>query len=137
MAVRQHDTADHATGWIGWAVFAAVMMMLAGISQSIFGLAALLDDNFFVVTRDQLLLFDLTSWGWVHLISGGLLFLGGLSVMSGGMYGRIIGVIIAFLSAVASIANISAYPVWSMVVITIDVLVIYALIAHGRELAEE
>lgn len=135
MATKHHDV-THQTGWVGWAVFAAIMMMLAGIFQAIFGLAAILDDNFFVVTQSQLLLFDLTTWGWVHLIAGILLFFASASLMAGGMYGRIIGVILAFLSAVVNIANISAYPIWSVVIITIDVLIIYALIAHGHELAE-
>lgn len=136
MATRQHGAAHQTTGWVGWAVFAAVMMMLAGIFQSIFGLAAIFDDNFFVVTANQLLLFDLTTWGWIHLIVGLLVFSAGVSLMSGGMYGRIIGVTLAFLSATVNIANISAYPIWSVVIITINVLVIYALIAHGDELSE-
>jgi hypothetical protein len=124
------------TGWVGWAVFAAFMMMLAGVFQFIFGLTAVVNDQYFVVTRDQLLLFDMTTWGWIHLISGALVFLAGISVLSGGMYGRIIGTILAFLSAVASLASIAAYPIWSIAIITIDVLVIYALTAHGSELKE-
>lgn len=135
MATKKRDAAAQ-SGWVGWAVFAAVMMMLGGVFQFIFGLAAILEDNFFVVTQNDLLLFDLTAWGWVHLLVGGLLFLAGMSLMAGGMYGRAAGVVLAFVSAVASITSISAYPIWSVIVITIDVLIIYALIAHGDELAE-
>ena len=67
---------------------------------------------------------------------GVLVFLAGVSLMSGSLYGRTVGVIAAFVSSLVSLANLSTYPVWSVIVITIDVLVIYALTAHGTELRE-
>lgn len=124
------------TGWAGWAGFAGILMLLVGAFQAILGLVALLNDTFYVVGKEGLLVFDYTTWGWAHLLFGLFLFLAGMSVLKGHAFGRVIGIILAFLSAVANLAFIPAYPIWSVIVIAIDVLVIYGLAVHGNELAE-
>lgn len=124
------------TGWAGWAGFAGILMLLAGVFQGILGLVALLNDTFYVVGSEGLLIADYTTWGWVHLLFGVFLVIAGLSVLQGKAFGRTVGIILAFLSAVANLAFIPAYPIWSVVVITIDVLVIYGLAVHGGELQE-
>lgn len=124
------------TGWVGWAVFASFMMMLSGLFSAFYGLVAIVNDTYFVATANHLLVLDVSQWGWVHLITGILVFIAGLSVLSGGMYGRAVGVLMAFVSSLLALADLNLYPVWSIIVITIDVLVIYALTAHGAELRE-
>lgn len=123
-------------GWGGWVMFASVMMMLTGFFQAIVGLTAILNDNFFVVTPNSLISVDVTTWGWVHLVLSLLVIFAGLAVLDGRVWARAIGVILAVVSAVANLAFVPYYPIWSILVITVDVLVIYALIVHGRSLAE-
>jgi hypothetical protein len=124
------------TGWAGWVTFAGVMMVILGVFHGIAGLTALFNDEYFLVGKNGLVLeLDYTAWGWVHLLLGGLLVLAGVSMFSSNMYGRVVGVIVASLSAVANLTFLAAYPVWSAVMIAIDVIVIYAIVVHGRELA--
>ena len=123
------------TGWTGWIVFASVMMFLVGTFQMVEGLVAILDDEYYGVTESGLVLsLDYTAWGWTHLLLGLLIFVSGLGVLSGNVLARTVGVLLAGLSAIANLLFIEASPVWSIVVITVDVLVIYALTVHGREL---
>ncbi len=127
------DTAQKPTGWVGWVYFAAMLMMLVGLFQAIAGLVALFKDDMYVVTQSHLLVFDYTAWGWIHLAVGVLLFLTSLSIFAGQRLGIWLGVIFVTLSAIAHFAFISAYPIWSIVVIVVDVLILFALIVHGDE----
>jgi len=125
------------TGWTGWIVFASFMMILVGSFQTVQGLVALFDDGFYVVRESGLVIdVNYNVWGTVHLLLGVLLLLSGAGVLTGNMAARTIGVILAGLSALVNMAFIGAYPVWSLLIITVDVLVIYALIVHGRELRD-
>ncbi|MBJ7451352.1 MAG: hypothetical protein JHC71_04610, partial [Blastococcus sp.] len=123
------------TGWAGWLVFASFMMFLVGSFQAIQGLVAIFDDGYYVVRESGLVVeVDYTVWGFVHLILGVLLILCGAGVLTGNVVARGVGVLLAGLSALANMAFIGAYPVWSIMVIIVDVLVIYALTVHGGEL---
>ena len=122
------------TGWAGWAAFAAFMMILIGGFHAIQGFAAVLKDDFYAVTPNYVFEFDVTTWGWIHLIGGIIVVLAGFAIFSGAVWARTIGVIMAFLSAIANFAWLPYSPVWSAIAITICVLVIYALTVHGREL---
>jgi hypothetical protein len=94
--------------------------------------------RFYVVRPNGLVVnVDYTAWGWTHLLLGVLLIAAGYAVFSGRVWGRTLGVIAALLSAIVNFAFIPAYPVWSILIITVDVLVIYALIAHGGELRKD
>jgi hypothetical protein len=125
------------TGWTGWVVFASFMMFLLGAFQAIQGLVALFDDGFYLVTPGNLVVdVNYNVWGTVHLILGVLLLLSGAGVLTGNLAARTVGVILAGLSAVANLVFIEAYPFWSIIIITVDVLVIYALTVHGRELKD-
>ena len=125
------------TGWTGWVVFASFMMFLLGAFQAIQGLVALFDDGFYLVTSGNLVVdVNYNVWGTVHLILGVLLLLSGAGVLTGNLAARTVGVILAALSAVVNLVFIEAYPFWSMIIITVDVLVIYALTVHGRELKD-
>ena len=124
------------TGWVGWVYFAGILMVIMGIFQAIAGLTALLNGNFYVVTQEHLVALSYTQWGWIHLILGGVVMAAGSAVMNGRLWGRIIGVLLASLSALANFAFISAYPIWSVLIIVMDILIIYALVVHGSEAAE-
>ncbi|HTH72133.1 MAG TPA: hypothetical protein VL737_02110 [Candidatus Pristimantibacillus sp.] len=134
---QAHNTHHHTTGWVGWVYFAGLMMMLAGIFQAIAGFVALFKDNVFVVSSSSLLVFNFTQWGWIHIILGILLFLASFSVFAGGAFGRVVGSMLAGLSAIANFGFFTAFPLWTIILITVDVLVIYALLVHGGEVREE
>jgi hypothetical protein len=121
------------SGWTGWIVFAGFMMILTGVLQGIAGLTALLNNKWLVVTQDHLIAFNFTTWGWIHLFIGVIVFAAGFAVMNGAVWARIIGVVIAMISIVANLAYANTYPVWAIVAITIDILVIYALTVRGNE----
>jgi hypothetical protein len=126
---------DSPSAWAGWVVFGGVMLIMLGTFQIIEGLVALFDDGFYAVASNGLVVnVDYNTWGWVHTLIGIVAILAGLGLLAGNMAARVVGVGIAFLSALVNLAFISAYPVWSIIMITVDVLVIFAIIVHGGEL---
>lgn len=122
------------SGWAGWVAFIGILMVVAGFFQGLMGLLALFNSNLFVVDAGALVVFDLTTWGWVHLVVGVLLAAAGFSVLKGHAFGRTVGVILAALSLIGNLALLGYSPVWSVMVIALDVLVIYGLAAHGNAL---
>jgi hypothetical protein len=132
-----YNTDPAPTAWTGWVVFAAFMMIMVGVLQAIEGLVAIFDDGFYHVTSSGLVLnVNYNVWGWTHLLLGVLILVSGLGVLTGNLAARTVAVILAGLSALANLAFIEAYPIWSVIVITVDVLVIYALTVHGGELRD-
>ena len=117
----------------GWVVFASIMLIMAGVFGIIDGLVALINDEVYLVTEDQIVAFDFTTWGWIHLIVGIIVTTAGFAVMSGQLWARMVGVLAATASAIAQIAFITAFPLWSVLIIGIDVLIIYGLLVHGEE----
>lgn len=133
----EHDdrSGPPATGWAGWVVFGGVMLIMVGLFQVVQGLVALFDDGFYLVRTNGLVVnVNYNTWGWIHLAIGVIAALTGLGLLAGNMVARVMGVVIAALSALVNLAFISAYPIWSTIVIALDVIVIYAIIVHGREL---
>jgi hypothetical protein len=123
------------SAWVGMIVFAGVMLILIGSFQVIEGFVAIVKDEYYHVTRDGLVLtFDFTAWGWTHLVIGALAVVTGIGLFLGQMWARVLGIGIAGLSALANLAFLPAYPIWCTIMIAIDVLVIYALTVHGREM---
>jgi uncharacterized membrane protein len=131
---QQRRSEPQSDGWLGWIGFAGIMMVLVGTFTVIDGLAALFSDDFFVVTKNDLLVsVSFTTWGWVHLILGIIVVAAGYGVIAGQTWARVVGIFLAMISAVVNLAFMAAYPVWSVILITLDVIVIYALAVHGRE----
>ena len=123
------------TGWMGWILFAATMMLMLGIFHAIQGLVALFRDEYYVVGKSGLTLhIDYTTWGWVHLVLGVVVAAAGAGLLVAQMWARVVGVIVALLSAVLNIAFLASYPVWSALMIAVDILVIWAITVHGREM---
>jgi hypothetical protein len=128
---------EQPSGWVGWISFAAFMLILLGCFHAIQGLVALFDDQKFLVADSGLVVsVDYTAWGWVHLIGGIILALAGISLLAGRMWARVVGVIAASVSAIVNIAFLQAYPIWSAIMIAVDVLIIWAITVHGAEMKE-
>jgi hypothetical protein len=122
--------------WQGWAYFGAVIMALLGFFQALEGLIALVDKEYFVLRTNRLLIaHSYQAWGWLHLLLGLAAVAVGIGIIvSGHRLARVAGVIIAGLSALANLGFLQASPVWSSLVIILDIIVIYALTVHGWEL---
>jgi hypothetical protein len=111
------------------------MMVLLGAFQVIEGLVALLRRGFYVVAPQGLVVdVDYNTWGWVHLIIGVVVAATGLGVLAGRTWARVVGVVFAGLSAIVNLAFFPAYPFWAAIVIVVDIVVIYALCVHGRQI---
>jgi len=137
-APRQHrgeGPPPEPTAWAGWVLFGAMMLVMVGAFQAIVGLTALFKDNYYVVGKSGLLVnVNYTAWGWVHLALGVIAVAAGVGLFTGQMWARILGIGMALVSSLVNLAFIAAYPLWSLTVITLDVVVIYAIAMHGKEL---
>lgn len=123
-------------GWYGLIVFAGVVMIMLGIFHAIAGLVALFQDEYYLVPKDGLVISaDFTAWGWTHLVLGALVAIAGGALLTGAMWARVVAIVLALISAVVNLAFLSAYPVWSAIMIALDILVIYAVTVHGDALA--
>ena len=126
------------TGWVGWVVFAGMMLIMLGSFHIIEGLVALFRDEVFLVSKGGLVLnLDYTAWGWAHIIGGAIAILVGACLLAGQMWARVVAVIVAMVSALTNLAFLPAYPIWSALMIAVDVLVIWALTVHGAEIKNE
>ena len=116
------------SGWaVGGTAFAGVIMLMIGIFHAILGLAAIFDDEFFVVTQNYVFDIDTTGWGWIHLIAGIIVATAGIYVFSGATWARVVGITLALLSAIANFFFVPYYPFWSLLMIALAVWVIWAL----------
>jgi hypothetical protein len=136
-ALRQNVQPTDMTGWVGWIAFASMMMVLLGSFHAIMGLVALFKNEVFFVGESGLIVnVDYTAWGWVHLLGGILVVAAGLGVLTGKVWARTVGVLLAMVSALVNIAFLPAYPIWSTIMIAVCILVIWALTVHGSELRD-
>jgi hypothetical protein len=135
MATMDRTSAE-VSGWaFGFAAFAGAIMLLVGTFQAFAGLAAIFNDEFFVVSRNYTFDLDITAWGWIHLILGVIVAFAGISVFTGAAWGRAVGIVLAILSAVANFLFIPYYPVWSVLIIALCIAVIWALTVYNEDAA--
>jgi hypothetical protein len=127
-----HTHTDQTPGAL---TFAAMLMILAGTFHLVQGLVALVNDDFYVTGQEYLFRFDLTTWGWIHLLAGVAVVLVGIGLINGAAWAEIPTVVLAAVSVLASFLWMPYYPIWSLTVIAFDVFVIWALVSHGRVLA--
>ncbi|GLW66233.1 hypothetical protein Arub01_44770 [Actinomadura rubrobrunea] len=126
-------TEERRAEWaLGVVLFAGILLITVGIFQLIAGIAALAEHRFYAVTASYAFSVDVTAWGWIHIGLGLLLVLTGWGIMTGRLWARIVGVGMAVLSAVANFLFIPYYPVWSVLIIALDVFVIWALCVYGQ-----
>jgi hypothetical protein len=132
---------ERSGGAVGLTVFASIMLLAIGMFQGLAGLSAILKDDSTLWVRGEdlnyFITFDTTAWGWAHLILGVIIFLAGLGVLSGNVLARTVGVIVAMISLVINFLFIPIYPLWAIAIIVLDVLVIWALTAHGRDITTD
>lgn len=122
------------SGWTDWIRFAGVILLVNGIFSVVQALIALIgSDTYYAVVEGTLFLFDVTGWGWWNLFIGAFLILTAFGLFASATWARVVGVILAVLSALVQLMLVPVQPWWSMIVIAIDVLVLYALVAHGGE----
>jgi hypothetical protein len=129
MATSSYDRPEGGEG-AGWVMFAGIMLLIVGVLNVIYGIAAV-DDSKFFVHETQYILSGLNTWGWVTIILGALQILAAFSIWSGGGFGRWFGIFVAGLSAIGALMYMPAYPFWSLAVFAIDILIIYGLAAYG------
>jgi hypothetical protein len=119
---------------VGFTYFAATMMILGGGLDLLQGLAAVIRSNYFVVTPDYAYTLNASGWGWIHMILGLILVLAGAAVVNGSVWARGVGVIVAALVAVSNFMWLPHQPIWSIIIIALCVMVIWALTVHGRDI---
>ena|SRR5688572_14427263 len=117
---------------MGSALFAGVLMIMVGIFHVIAGLAAVIEDEFFVVGSEYAFEVDTTTWGWIHMGAGAVVALAGFAVLSGHLWARVLAIVIALGSAIVNFFYIPYYPFWSILIIAIDVVIIWGLATYGR-----
>jgi len=122
------------TGWVGWVIFAGILMFMIGSFNALAGIVALFNDEYYLVSQDGLLIeVDYSAWGWGLLLYGIALGIAGWGVVVGQTWARVVAIILVAINALVNLAFLSAQPVWTTIVIALDVIVIYALVVHGRE----
>ena len=128
---------DEPTGWVGWLLFAGVMLVLLGAFQGVMGLVGLLSHGYFVANRGgQAVVWDYTTWGWVHLGLAAIAVGTGIGILLGQLWARVVGGILCVVNVIAGFAFLGAYPWWGALLVAFSVVTGYALIAHGGELED-
>lgn len=133
--MTQSGTDNYSSWAVGWSAFAGIMLIMGGIFHAFAGIVALADDTFYVVGKKWIFEFDITGWGWIHLIGGIIVVAAGFGIFSGRAFARSVGVAVAALSAIVNFAWLPYSPVWSVLMIAVSVSVIWALTVHGRDIA--
>lgn len=114
----------------GWVTFAAIMLVILGALNTIYGIAAIDKASFFVEDQ-KFIISDLKTWGWITLVIGVAQLLAAVSLWGGGLYGRVVGIATASVSAIAALLSIPGYPFWSLAVFALDVIVIHQIATRG------
>lgn len=129
MATRAAATKAPMAGWI---MFAAIAMLIVGFIDFFEGLIAVIRKEYYVLTPERIIIFDMTTWGWLAMIWGIVLILAGLALWSGASWARWFTIVVASLNVLGQLAFLgqSASPIWLLTTITLNIIVIYALTAR-------
>ena len=122
-----------ASGWVGWIAFAAAMLLVIGGLNLVNGFAAVFQDEIFVSGDRGSLVFDVTAWGWIHIIFGLALIGVGIGLIQGQLWATITATFLVMVNMITQMFMLPAYPFWSITVILLDAFVLYALTVHGDE----
>ena len=132
--MTQYDTTREPTvsSWaVGGITFAGTMLILIGMFQAIDGIAAIANDEFFLVTQNYTFDLDTSAWGWIHLLLGIGLMIAGWSIFAGRTWAAVVALTLAMLSAVANFFFIPYYPFWAILIIALNCWVIWSLTRPG------
>ena len=124
--------------WTGWIVFAAMLMVIIGMLDFFQGLIAIIRDDYYVLTQEQIIVFDLTAWGWIMLIWGVVLMFAGSALFAGRSWARWFTIIVGSLNVIIQLGFVgsSQYTLWALTVLALNVLVLYALIVRWENVEE-
>ncbi len=125
-----------ATGWTGWVSFAAFMMMLSGALSGIVGFLAVINNNWTMWNNNGVPFGSPYGWGWWSMFVGLVVFSIGAALLRGSMFARVVAVFVAAGSLISHFVSLNVAPLWSITVITIDILVIWAVMVHGKEMKD-
>jgi hypothetical protein len=115
----------------GWWVFAGILLLIAGVLNIIYGIAAIGDSKVFTANATYIIS-GLHTWGWVTLILGVVELFAAFSLFSGGNFGRVLGIAVGSLNAIGALMTLNAYPFWSLAVFALSIIIVYKL-AEGPE----
>ena len=118
---------------VGVTISAAIILIIGGICHAMQGFVAIATNEFYVTTQRWIFQFDVTTWGWIHVIVGAVAALAGVGLFSGAVWARTVAVAVAAVSILVNFAWLPYYPIWSILIIAFDFFVIWALTAHGRD----
>lgn len=122
---------------LGRAVFVAILLLIAGVLNVIYGFAAIGDANFWV-NEQHFVIGSLHTWGWITVIIGVVEIIAGLSLFAGGAFGRVIGIVAASIGALGALLAVGgAYPFWALGVFAICLICIHGLVVYGEPIEEE
>lgn len=124
------------SAWVGWIVLAGALMCLNGAFNIVTGLIAIFSDTTYVKVSGTTSVLSVTAWGWVHVVWGLVIVFTGLSLLRGRLWGRMVAVVVVGINMVTQLLELPAYPFYSLLIITVDLLILYAVLLHGDELRE-
>jgi hypothetical protein len=124
--------------WTEWVGFAGLMMVLIGVLNVIQGLIAIVRDDYYVLTAEQIIVFDLTTWGWIMLIWGIIVGFAGWALATGAGWARWFTLVAASLNIILQLGFVGSgqYPLWALTVLALNVLVLYALTVRWSDVEE-
>ncbi len=122
------------SGWTGWVAFAGLMLIVAGFFHILAGVVALFKDTVYVNGAANVWVLNYTAWGWIHIVGGLIAWWAGSALLQGKTWARVLAVLIAIVSVVGNMAFVPIQPIWSLLIIAVDLLIIYAVTVHGGEL---
>jgi len=126
------------SSWTGWVGFAGLLMMIMGIIDAIEGLVAIIRDEYYLIHGNQVIIFDTTTWGWITLILGVLLFFVGAGLLKGSSWARWFSILLVSFALIEQLAWLgnTSYPLWSLVVVGLQFMVLFALTARWSDVKE-
>jgi hypothetical protein len=135
MATAANRGAAASDRWAGWIGFAGWLVLIIGALDAFEGLIAIIRGKYYVLSANQIIVFDLRTWGWITLIWGAVLFLAGLSLLSGAGWARWFTIVVASLNVLGQLGFVGSaqYPLWALTVLGMTVIAIYALIVHWND----
>lgn len=127
------------TGWVGWVWFAGILLIIEGAFDILFGFIALLapDSAYFRGANGALVAYDVQAWGWWMLVIGVIVLLTGAFLFRGALWARLLAIIVAGVNAVTNLLAMPTQPIWALVMVVVNVLIIYAVTVHGGELKRD
>jgi hypothetical protein len=117
----------------GWTYFAGVILFIVGSLDALWGLAAITNNDVVVVGGHGVIIADITTWGWIHLILGSIMALTGLGLFAGSSSARMLAIVFVTINAISQVVWFPAAPLWSFLMILLDVTIIYQLTARWEE----